>query len=132
MRNTAPFTNAQIRAIDMMRKRGKSFADIAETLGCCQNKVRDYLIKTGKHKPRQRTKTIRQILQEQRTKEEAEKIEREKGWCKLYCCNDRKSCMEIKHPKNCLVWQLYNDPEKEKIGKDVLIDRRKKQCQKTH
>ena len=127
MRNTAPFTNAQIRAIDMMRKRGKSFNYIANTLECSENKVRDYLINAGKHKPKQKTKTIRQILIEQRTKEEAEKAEREKGWCKLYCCNDRKSCMEIKHPENCLVWQLYNDPEKKKIGNQMLKDKRKKQ-----
>ena len=132
MRNTAPFTEAQIRAIDMMRKRGKSFNYIANTLECSENKVRDYLINAGKHKPRQRTKTIRQILQEQRTKEEAEKAEREKGWCKLYCCNDRKNCTDIQEPQNCLVWQLYNQKGKKGLRKQVLVDRRKKQCQKTH
>ena len=147
MRKAEIFTPAQIRTMEVMRERGKTFDDIAYEFGCSDKKIRKAMIKAGKHTPRKRSpqkkerskKTttkpkpqsqpvnIREFLAKQRTKEEAEKAEREKGWCKLYCCNDRKSCTDIQHPENCLVWQLYYDPEKKKIGNQMLKDKRKKQ-----
>ena len=126
------FTQAEWRGMQTMRERGKSLAEIAITFNCTKGYVSSLL--NGRYKPhiKPEPKTIRQILDEQRTKEEAEKAEREKGWCKLYCCNDRQNCTDIKEPQNCLVWQLYNQKGKKGLRKQVLVDRRKKQCQKTH
>ena len=124
-------TQKELRGMQLMRKRGKTTTEIANTFHYSQSYVSKLL--NGTYKPHiEEPKTIRQILQEQRTKEEAEKAEREKGWCKLYCCNDRQNCTDIKEPQNCLVWQLYNQKGKKGLRKQVLVDRRKKQCQKTH
>lgn len=120
-----------------MKKQGKTVTEIAVAFKISPSYISKML--TGKYVPdftdkpkEKKPKSVKQKLKEERAKDEAERIEREKGWCKLYCCNDRKSCTDIQHPQNCLMWQLYNDPKKKKLRKDVLIDRRKKQCQKTH
>ena len=114
-----------------MKKQGKTVTEIAVAFKISPSYISKML--TGKYVPNfadkpkeKKPKSIKQKLKEERTKEEAERIEREKGWCKLYCCNDRQNCMEIKHPENCLVWQLYNDPEKEKIGNKMLKDKKRK------
>ena len=118
-------TKAQWRGMQTMRKQGKTLAEISLTFGYSKSYISGLLngkyefdfIKGEKVK---KPKTIKQILKEERKNEEAEKAEREKDWCKIMCCNDRKSCMEIEHPENCLVWRLYNDRSKKSLKKIYL------------
>ena len=136
MTKAKEFTQAEWEMMKNMRKSGKTLREIAAEFNCNHVSVSRYLNGTRKppikKAPPKKPSTIREILEAERAKdaaerakEEAERAEREKDWCKFECCNDRKNCTDIQHPQQCLVWQLYNDPEKKSIRKQVLVDRRK-------
>lgn len=112
------FSPAEIRGMEVMRDRGKTFDDIAYDFGVSVNTIRKALINAGKHEVKKKPKKKKQ--NKPKTQKEGEKKttdETVKRWCNITCCNDRKSCTEIDHPQQCLVWRLYNDESKKNLKK---------------
>ena len=111
------FTKPQLRYIEIMRDRGKTYADIAFELHCSTSAVWNACHpkkenpnkgKHHQHKPKP-TKTIREILAEPTFEVLPPNC------CNITCCNDRQNCSILDHPQDCLVWQLYHNTDKQKL-----------------